>query len=120
MKAAIDTDGRTGRRTSMVNVTDRAKTALKSALSRSVDEPGIGLRVEISDESSCALVPDRMKPGDQVVEHEGDVLLLIGQDVSKPLDGATIDLAETAEGARLVLTKPNAPMDGAGPDSFMP
>jgi hypothetical protein len=48
------------------------------------------------------------------------VLLLIGRDVSKPLDGATIDLAETAEGARLVLTKPNAPMDGAGPDSFMP
>ena len=74
----------------MVNVTDRAKTALKSALSRSVDEPGIGLRVEISDESSCALVPDRMKPGDQVVEHEGDVLLLIGH-WNAPLDRRAAD-----------------------------
>jgi Fe-S cluster assembly iron-binding protein IscA len=90
----------------MVNVTDRAKVALKSALSRSVEEAGIGLRVEISDQGTCALFPDREKAGDQVVEHEGNVLLLIGEEASQPLEGATIDLAETPEGARLVVTKP--------------
>jgi Fe-S cluster assembly iron-binding protein IscA len=98
----------------MVNVTDRAKIALKSALSRSVEEPGIGLRVEVSEEGACALFPDREKAGDQVVEHEGDVLLLIGEEVSQPLDGATIDLAETPEGAHLVVTKPDVPLDGTG------
>jgi Fe-S cluster assembly iron-binding protein IscA len=93
----------------MVTVTDRAKVVLKSALSRSVEEPGIGLRVEVSQEGSCALFPDREKVGDQVVEHEGDVLLLIGEEASQPLDGATIDLAETPQGAQLVVTKPEAP-----------
>lgn len=97
----------------MVHVTDRAKTALKSALSRSAEEPGVGLRVEISEEGTCALFPDREKAGDQVVEHEGDVLLLIGEDASQPLDGATIDLAQTPEGARLVVTKPDLPADEA-------
>jgi hypothetical protein len=48
-----------------------------------------------------------------VVEHEGDVLLLIGEDASQPLDGATIDLAQTPEGARLVVTKPDLPADEA-------
>lgn len=95
----------------MVNVTDRAKVVLKSALSRSVDEAGVGLRVEISEQGTCALFPDREKAGDQIVEHEGDVLLLIGEDVSEPLEGATIDLAETPEGARLVVTKPTFPAD---------
>ncbi len=97
----------------MVNVTDRAKVALKSALSRSVEEAGIGLRVEISEEGACALFPDREKAGDQVVEHEGNVLLLIGEEASQPLDGATIDLAETSEGAQLIVTKPDLSEDEA-------
>ena len=54
-------------------------------------------------------LPDREKAGDQVVEHEGDVLLLIGTEASQPLDGATIDLAETPEGAQLVCTRPEPP-----------
>jgi hypothetical protein len=39
------------------------------------------------------------------------VLLLIGEDVSEPLEGAIIDLTETPEGARLVVTKPTSPID---------
>jgi Fe-S cluster assembly iron-binding protein IscA len=99
----------------MVNVTGRARIALKSALSRTVEEPGIGLRVEISEEGTCSLFPDSHKPGDQVIEHEGDPLLLIGEDVFEPLDGATIDLTETPQGAELVITKPQPqyPMDGS-------
>ena len=97
----------------MVNVTDRAKIVLKSAFSRSIDEAGIGLRVEISEEGACALYPDREKAGDQIVEYEGNVLLLIGEDVSQPLEGATIDLTQTPEGARLVVTKPGLPSDDA-------
>jgi hypothetical protein len=69
----------------MVKVTDRAKVALKSALSHTVEEAGIGLKVEISEQCAGALYPDRMKAGDQVVEHEGNVLLLIGEEVSQPL-----------------------------------
>jgi Fe-S cluster assembly iron-binding protein IscA len=99
----------------MVKVTPRARIALKSALSRSVEEPGIGLRVEISEQGTCSLFPDKHKPGDQVIEHDGDPLLLIGEDVSEPLDRATIDLTETPEGAQLVIMKPKPeyPVDGS-------
>ena len=97
----------------MVNVTDRAKNVLKSALSRSGEEPGTGLRVESSEEGTCALFPDRKKAGDQVVEHQGEVLLLIGEEASQPLDGATIDLAETPEGDRLIVSKPEPLTDEA-------
>jgi Fe-S cluster assembly iron-binding protein IscA len=114
MKAVALTTGKSGMEAVMVNVTDRAKIALKSALSRSVEEPGIGLRVEVSEEDACVLFPDREKAGDQVIEHEGDVLLLLGEEVSQPLDGATIDLEETPEGTHLVVTKPDVPVDGTG------
>ena len=97
----------------MVNVTERAKVVLKSALSRSIEEEGIGLRVEVSGEGTCSLFPDREKAGDQVVEHEGDVLLLIGTEALQPLDGATIDLAETPEGDRLIVSKPGPLADEA-------
>lgn len=60
----------------MVKVTDRAKVALKSALSLTVREAWTGLRVELSEQGAGALSPDRKKAGDdQVVEHEGNVLL---------------------------------------------
>lgn len=103
----------------MVKVTDRAKAVLKSALARTGEEPGTALRVEMSEEGSYGLFPDRKKAGDQVVDHDGDALLLIGQEDAEPLDGATIDLADTPDGARLVLTRPSEPddaADGVGPD----
>jgi len=40
------------------------------------------------------------------------VLLLIGDDLSQPLTGATIDLAETSEGTGLVIMKPQTSPDG--------
>jgi pyruvate dehydrogenase (quinone) len=62
--------------------------------------------------------------------HRADLLVLLGtdfpydgflprrhtvqvEDASQPLDGATIDLAQTPEGARLVVTKPDLPADEA-------
>lgn len=96
----------------MVNVTDRAKVVLKSALSRSIDEPGIGLRLDVAEQGGLALYPDREKAGDQVVEHEGTALLLIGEDVSQPLQGAIIDCTDTPEGVRLVVTERKFPVDG--------
>jgi iron-sulfur cluster assembly protein len=96
----------------MVKVTDRARIALKGALSRSIEEEGVGLRLDVSEEGGLALYPDRAKDGDEVVEHEGNPLLLLGDNVAEPLAGATIDLTETPEGERLVVTKSQWPMDG--------
>src|SRR5262249_61966215 len=97
----------------MVTVTDRARVALKGALSRNIEEAGIGLRLDVSDDGGLALYPDRAKAGDEIVEHEGDVLLLIADDISRPLAGAMIDVAETPEGDRLRGSQSPAPLDGA-------
>ena len=93
----------------MVNLTDRARVSLKSVLAHSLDEAGVGLRLDVSEEGGLALFPDTAKDGDEVVEHAGAVLLLIGDDLSQPLQGATIDLTDTPEGARLVVTRPQFP-----------
>jgi Fe-S cluster assembly iron-binding protein IscA len=92
----------------MVNVTDRAKVSLKTALSANLEGPGVGLRLDSSDQGGLALYPDREKPGDQVIEHEGNALLFVAEDISRPLESATIDLAETPEGARLIVTRPDS------------
>jgi Fe-S cluster assembly iron-binding protein IscA len=108
----VDNPRSSDRRLMMVTVTDRARIVLKGALSRSIDEAGVGLRLDVSDEGGLALYPDKAKDGDEIVEHEGDVLLLIADDISRPLAGAMIDLAETPEGDRLVVTKPQMPLNG--------
>jgi Fe-S cluster assembly iron-binding protein IscA len=97
----------------MVMVTDRARVALRGALSRSIDDAEVGLRLDVSDDGGLALYPDRAKAGDEIVKHEGNVLLVISDDISRPLDGATIDVAETPEGDRLVVSTPAVSPDGA-------
>jgi Fe-S cluster assembly iron-binding protein IscA len=101
-----------GKEAVMVTVTDRARVALKGALSRSIGGTGIGLRLDVSDDGGLALYPDKAKAGDEVVEHEGNVLLLIADDISRPLAGTMIDVAETPEGDRLVVSKPDVPLNG--------
>ena len=39
------------------------------------------------------------------MEHEGSQLLLIERNLSASLEGVTIDVEETTEGGRLVITK---------------
>ena len=42
--------------------------------------------------------------GDQAVEHEGSKLLLVEKDLADTLQGITVDVEETAEGVRLVIS----------------
>jgi hypothetical protein len=46
--------------------------------------------LDVSEGGRLALFPDTAKESDEVVEYKGDVLLLIGDDVSQPLQRATI------------------------------
>jgi hypothetical protein len=56
------------------------------------------------------LFPDQAIEGDQVVEHGGSKLLLIGADASDALGDRQVDCQETAPGqVKLVLSRRNEP-----------
>jgi Fe-S cluster assembly iron-binding protein IscA len=90
----------------MITVTERAKQTLGKALeSTGVKNPEIGLRLNPIAPGEYNLVPDKEKEGDQVVEHERRKVLLIGDEISRALDGRTIDRDRTVKGLRLVIYK---------------
>ena len=89
----------------MVTVTEDAKQELGRVLSSAnVDDPTVGLRLTAGDRGQFGLVLDTEKEGDQVVEHEGSKVLLVGQELIELLEGVIIDCRRTDEGARLIIS----------------
>lgn len=90
----------------MVTVTEDAKQLLVEMLSsHNVDDPEIALRLVHTPSGGFGLKLGREREGDQVVEHEGSKLLLLGDDVLGDLGEATLDSQETDEGPRLVYCR---------------
>lgn len=75
----------------MIAVTEKAKDKMKNILDSTVNNPLIGLRLEIDDSDEYVLDTDIEKPGDEVVKHEGSKILFIGKDKAGSFDGYTID-----------------------------
>ena len=89
----------------MITVTESAKHTLGRALALTgVKDLEIGFRLSAIAPGEYNLVPDSEREGDQVVEHEGRKVLLIGDDVYGALDGKTIDRDESAREPRLVIS----------------
>lgn len=83
----------------MVNVSTAAKEILQGV---EVAEGDV-LRLEVLNTGEIGLVSGKAQLGDQVIEHEGQEVLHISEDVSQALDGSTIDLIETPDGIQLGL-----------------
>jgi len=52
-----------------------------------------------------ALFPDEENPGDQIVEHAGRTVLLIGEEVGETLADAIIDCELAGKDSRLVIKR---------------
>ena len=90
----------------MVTVTEDAKEELRKVLSSAnVADPEFGLRVTPGPQGRIELVLDKEKEGDQVVEHEGAKVLLVGEDMSVALQSMTIDCQDRPDGRFLVVLK---------------
>ena len=90
----------------MVTVTESAKEELKNTLSEAdISEPNMGLRLAQTAPEEFGLMLDEEQEGDQVVEHEGSKVLLVGADLMELLEGFTIDCQNTPEGQRLTISK---------------
>lgn len=86
----------------MVHVTERAREMFKETLEQITDTPSVVLRLGPTG-SGLAVFPDTLKDEDQVVEHDGQAVLLIDPELSEALAGKTVDVEDHVEGARFVL-----------------
>lgn len=87
----------------MISVTERAKQALKSILMDMEADLDKGLRLLPSPKGEFVLALDVPMSGDQVVEHEGLKVLLIGVEYYKFLNGKTVDCEEKEDGEVLLV-----------------
>lgn len=92
----------------MVNVTERAKEKLKTLLETEVDDSSVGLRLETTPSGQLGVFPDRAHADDQVVVHEGAVVLLVDQEVAETIGDTTLDYEESQVGAHFVIRKGGA------------
>jgi Fe-S cluster assembly iron-binding protein IscA len=88
----------------MMIVTDEAKHELRETLLTNTDDPEICLRLAMKSPSEFGLALDREVEGDQVIEHEGSKVLLIGREVAVFADSLTLDVKDTPEGKKLVFS----------------
>jgi len=89
----------------MLTVTENAKQDLKKVLLAHTDDPTIGLRLSLKQPGQFGLELDSEAEGDQVVECEGYKVLLIGPGVAEALGERTIDVQDTPNGTKLVISK---------------
>lgn len=88
----------------MLTVTQSAKELLKDKLVAHTDDPETGLRLTV-EAGQLGLVLDREQEGDQVVEHEAAKVLLVAPELAPVVDGITLDVQDTAEGPKLVVSR---------------
>jgi len=88
----------------MIGVTERARQELKRILTANTDKPEACLRLTANDQGQLGLAIDTERQGDQAVEHEDSKVLLVEKELADTLQGITIDVEDTPEGARLVIS----------------
>jgi len=86
----------------MVHVTERAREMFKEALEQIGDAPSLVLRLGPTG-SGLGVFPDSPRDEDHIIEHDGQVVLLIDSEVSEALAGKTVDVEDDPDGARFVL-----------------
>jgi len=88
----------------MIGVTEGARQELKRILTANTDEPEACLRLTANDQGQLGLAIDVERQDDQVVEHEDSKVLLVEKGLADALQGITIDVEDTLEGTRLVVS----------------
>jgi Fe-S cluster assembly iron-binding protein IscA len=87
-----------------LSVTERAAEALHQTLESVEKEPEQVLRL-IAEPDGLGLALDEKRDDDQVIEHDGAVIMVIEPVVGDQLAGVTLDFADTPEGGRLTLKR---------------
>ncbi len=88
----------------MIDVTEPAKKELKELLEKNVDNPDACLRIKVKTNGELGLGIDVEKPDDEVIEYEGSKLLVMETGLADILKDAALDVVDSEEGRRLVIS----------------
>jgi Fe-S cluster assembly iron-binding protein IscA len=89
----------------MVHVTERARQELKQLLAAKVDWPGARLRLIDRGCGVLGLGVDIASPEDEVVEYDGEAIMVFGPELASSLQMITLDVDDTPDGPELVITE---------------
>lgn len=82
----------------MLTVTERAKEQLRDILTSKVENQQAALRLTPAADGNLGLRVDVEMIDDEVIEHDGKKVLLIGKELYSRLDGITLDVEDTENG----------------------
>jgi len=85
----------------MLYVTDQALAALGAmrAESDATDEESILLYLE--EDGSLGLALAELEEGDNVIEQDGQVVVIVAEDLAQALDGMTLDVSVSEDGEEI-------------------
>lgn len=95
----------------MITVTEKAAQELEALLERAkIADPqnafdDVMLRLFTTDDGKLAIAPDTPLDGDQVIEHKGTSVLLVGWELFGTVEELLIDCVDTAEGRKLRISR---------------
>ena len=87
----------------MINVTERARQALKKLLTTHVDLPQGRLRLMYRGQGKWGVGIDIETPGDELVKYDDSTVLVIEQGLAANLRGVTLDVEDSVKGSELVI-----------------
>lgn len=100
----------------MIELTERAVEAVKSALGRAADRadgPADGLRIQVAS-GGCSGLQYRLglegapREDDVVIDHDGGVKLYVGSESQRFVEGMTVDFVTRLDRTGFVFENPNA------------
>jgi Fe-S cluster assembly iron-binding protein IscA len=95
----------------MITVTPKAAEELEALLERAkLADPqnafdDVMLRLFTTDDGKLAIAPDTPLEGDQMIEHRGTNVLLVGWELSETVENLLIDCVETEQGRKLRISR---------------
>ncbi len=86
----------------MVTVTYTAAEHLAYLLNERQVRDDVVLRIQLAN-GGVEMQPDKIRPGDETFDHNGNVVLVLDQQTSQLIGNKTIDLMTDDDGSHLIL-----------------
>jgi Fe-S cluster assembly iron-binding protein IscA len=85
----------------MLYVTDQALAALSAVRADTDAAPGESILLYLEEDGSLGLALAEIEEGDNVIEQDGQVVVIVAEDLAQALDGMTLDVSVSENGEEI-------------------